>query len=79
MEWPEVKKVDRFTKWLGITQPYYEQSLGKVVDYQVTRAWLILIVICGVGVLSGFFGLGAGWAMTTVLRDHVPTARTPRF
>ncbi len=63
IEWPEVKKVDGFTKWLAFSQPYFEQSLGKVVDYPVTRAWLMLIVIVVVGMLSGFFGLGAGWAI----------------
>ncbi len=62
-EWPEIKKVDRFTRWLGLTQPYYEESLGKVVDYQVTRAGWGLLAMCGVGLISGFFGLGAGWAI----------------
>lgn len=63
IEWPEVKRVDGFTQFLNFSQPYYEQSLGKVVDYKVTRAWLMLIVIISVGMLSGFFGLGAGWAI----------------
>ncbi|MEJ2717194.1 MAG: sulfite exporter TauE/SafE family protein [Deltaproteobacteria bacterium] len=63
IEWPEVKRVDGFTHWLRFSQPYYEQSLGKIVDYKVTRAWLLLIVIVAVGMLSGFFGLGAGWAI----------------
>lgn len=62
-EWPEVKKVDRFTQWLGITQPYYEKSLEKVVAYQATRAGWGLVATCGIGMISGFFGLGAGWAI----------------
>jgi len=32
IEWPKVKRVDHFTQWLKITQPYYEESLGKVID-----------------------------------------------
>ncbi|MFC1856782.1 sulfite exporter TauE/SafE family protein [Thermodesulfobacteriota bacterium] len=63
IEWPEVKKVDGFTKWLRLSQPYYEVSLGKVVDYPLTRAGWVLGAIIGVGTLSGFFGLGAGWAI----------------
>jgi uncharacterized membrane protein YfcA len=63
IEWPEVKKVDNFTKWLNMSQPYYEQSLGRVIDYPLTRAGLLAGSIIGVGMLSGFFGLGAGWAI----------------
>ena len=62
MEWPEVKQVDGFTKRLGIPLPYYEESLGKVVDYLVTRAKMGMLAISFVGVLSGFFGMGGGWA-----------------
>lgn len=63
IEWPEVKRVDAFTKRLKLSQPYYEYSLGKVVDYPLTRAGWVLLAIVGVGLLSGFFGLGAGWAI----------------
>jgi uncharacterized membrane protein YfcA len=63
IEWPEVKKVDGFTSWLKLSQPYYEVSLGKVIDYPLTRAGGVLAAIVGVGLLSGFFGLGAGWAI----------------
>lgn len=59
-EWPEVKQVDRLSHWLRMTQHYYEPSLGKVVDYQVTRAAFGLLAMCGVGLISGFFGLGGG-------------------
>ncbi|MFC2047397.1 sulfite exporter TauE/SafE family protein [Chloroflexota bacterium] len=66
-EWPEVTRVDRFTKWLKLSQPYYEQSLGKIVDYKVTRAGWTLVAMLGVGLLSGFFGLGGGWAAVPAL------------
>ncbi|MBN1644265.1 MAG: sulfite exporter TauE/SafE family protein [Dehalococcoidales bacterium] len=63
MEWPVVKRVDRFSRWLGLRQPYYEQSTNEVVDYQVTRAgWGLFCVFC-IGLVSGFFGMGAGWAI----------------
>jgi len=63
IEWPEVKKVDSFTKKLSLSQPYYEVSLKKIVDYPLRRAGWVLSAIIGVGILSGFFGLGAGWAI----------------
>jgi uncharacterized membrane protein YfcA len=63
IEWPEVKRVDGFTARLGLAQPYYEESLGRVVSYPLTRAGWVLLAIVGVGLLSGFFGLGAGWAI----------------
>ncbi|MFC1967863.1 sulfite exporter TauE/SafE family protein [Chloroflexota bacterium] len=66
-EWPEIKRVDRFTKWLNLSQPYYEESLNKVIDYKVTRAGWILLVMLGVGLVSGFFGLGGGWAAVPAL------------
>ena len=63
IEWPEVKKIDGYTKWLRLAQPYYEVSLNKVVDYPLTRAGWVLGAMTGTGLLSGFFGLGAGWAI----------------
>ncbi len=67
IEWPVVKKVDAFTRKLNLTQPYYEYSRNEVIDYQVTRAWLLMIAVVVVGFLSGFFGLGAGWAIVPAL------------
>ena len=58
-----MKRVDGFTKWLRLSQPYYEQSLKKVIDYPLTGAGWVVGAIVGVGLLSGFFGLGAGWAI----------------
>lgn len=62
MEWPEVKNVDAFTKRLGLRQPYFEQFMGKVIDYPVTRARWGIIFFLIVGFLGGFFGMGGGWA-----------------
>jgi len=67
LEWPEVMRVDRFTRWLRITQPYYEQSLGKVIDYQIKNAWGGLLSMFIIGLISGFFGLGGGWAVVPAL------------
>ena len=66
-EWPEVKEVDRFTAWLRLTQPYYESSTKQIADYRVTRAGLGIVAMVGVGLVSGFFGLGAGWAIVPTM------------
>jgi hypothetical protein len=63
MEWPRVARVDRFSRWLGLTQPYYEQSTGTVASYQVTRVGWGMLCMMGIGLISGFFGMGAGWAI----------------
>jgi uncharacterized membrane protein YfcA len=60
-EWPEVERVDRFTKWLDLARPYYENSTQQFIEYRVTRAGPGIAVMVGVGLVSGFFGLGAGW------------------
>jgi len=63
IEWPHIEKSDKLTEALKLRQPFYEPSLNKIVDYGLHRcAWAFLAII-GVGLLSGFFGLGAGWAI----------------
>ncbi len=63
IEWPEIKKSDRITESLDLRQPFYEPSLKKVVDYGLTRMGWLFGGILFVGMGSGFFGMGAGWAI----------------
>jgi len=66
-EWPVVERVDRFSRWLRLDNPYYEPSLRKVVSYRVTRmGWGIAAMVL-VGLVSGFFGMGAGWAIVPAI------------
>lgn len=67
LEYPEVKKVDGFTRFFKIPIPYYEESLGKVLEYQLHRGWLLWIAIALVGIVGGFFGMGAGWAIVPAM------------
>lgn len=62
-EYPEVKEVDGFTGRLGLAMSYWEQSIDKVVSYKVKRAPVAIALFCVTGLISGLFGLGAGWAM----------------
>jgi uncharacterized protein len=66
-EWPVVKRVDRLSRWLAVENPYFEVSLGKVVTYRVTRIAWAVAAMAFVGVISGFFGMGAGWAIVPAI------------
>ena len=66
LEWPKVNRVDRFTAALNLGQSYFERSENRHVEYKLTRAWLGLILTFVVGLVGGFFGMGAGWAITPV-------------
>jgi len=65
-EYPEIKSTDSFTERLGLAMSYWEQSIGKVVSYKVKRAPIGIGLFCGTGLISGLFGLGAGWAMVPI-------------
>jgi uncharacterized membrane protein YfcA len=67
VEYPEVKKVDGFTERLTLGAAYWEKSLGKVINYKIARAPIGILLFCVVGLISGLFGVGAGWAMVPVL------------
>ena len=66
LEWPNIQKVDAITKWMGLEHTYYEESDNKIYSYKIARIVLGLILVFGVGFLGGFFGMGAGWALTPV-------------
>jgi uncharacterized membrane protein YfcA len=67
LEWPAIKRVDPFTQRLHLDGYYMEESMGQVLNYQVTRAPLGIFLVFIVGVLGGFFGMGGGWAITPSL------------
>jgi uncharacterized membrane protein YfcA len=62
--YPEVEWVDGFTRKLGLSMTYWEESLKMPIHYQVTRSLIGALVVCVIGFISGSLGLGAGWAMT---------------
>lgn len=66
-EYPQPKKIDDFTKKLGLRGAYWEESLNQTVEYQLTRAIPGVILFILVGFTGGFFGLGGGWAVVPVL------------
>lgn len=66
LDWPEVKKVDWFTKKLNMGYSYFEESENKVRSYILKGAPMGLFFIFIVGLIGGFFGMGGGWAITPV-------------
>lgn len=67
VEYPEIKNVDSITERLALATSYYEESLAKIVHYRIARAPVGIFLFCFVGLISGLFGLGAGWAMVPAL------------
>jgi uncharacterized protein len=64
---PDVEKSDRLSSILRIYGVYYEDSLGRAVDWKVHRTPLGLLLFVIIGIMAGMFGLGAGWANVPVL------------
>jgi len=67
LEWPEIGRIDSFTRRLRLGSRYYEESTGEIREYEVKRAPLGIVLLFLVGVLGGFFGMGGGWAITPAL------------
>lgn len=66
-EYPEPKHIDSVSKKMNLQSRYWEESLGKTVNYHATRAIPGAILFLLVGFTGGFFGLGGGWAVVPVL------------
>lgn len=67
LEYPKIKKIGLFTRSLKLDGSYLEESTGKEMSYQVTRAPLGIVLVLVVGLVGGFFGMGGGWAITPSL------------
>ncbi|HMA85545.1 MAG TPA: sulfite exporter TauE/SafE family protein [Desulfosalsimonadaceae bacterium] len=64
---PDVQESDRLSSVLRIYGVYYEDSMGKDIDWKIHRTPIGLLLFVGVGLMAGMFGLGAGWANVPVL------------
>jgi len=65
-DWPNIENVDKLTKWMGLRSAFYEESEDKVYSYKITRIAMGLAFVLCVGFMGGFFGIGAGWAITPI-------------
>jgi len=66
-EYPEPQLIDRFSIKLGLNGSYWEESLGRVVDYQMVKALLGGLLFIVLGFIGGFFGMGGGAFLTGTL------------
>lgn len=66
-EYPQPTRPDALSERLNLKGAYWEESVGGVVRYQVTRLVLGGLLFLVVGFIGGFFGLGGGWAVVPVL------------
>ena len=67
LEWPLIRRIDKFTALLQLGGSYFEETEGRIRTYQVTRAPLGLALLFLAGLVGGFFGMGGGWAVTPAL------------
>jgi uncharacterized membrane protein YfcA len=59
-ELPEGVKNDKLAKYLRLSSSYYDQRLGRQVDYDVTGIPPALGIMFAAGIVSGLLGIGAG-------------------
>lgn len=64
-DWPEIKSGTK--TYPAFSNPYYEPSVGKIMDYKVVRLIQGAAAMFGIGLVSGFFGMGAGWAIVPIM------------
>ncbi|MFO7838483.1 MAG: sulfite exporter TauE/SafE family protein [Desulfosalsimonadaceae bacterium] len=66
-EFPDIQEPDKLSSALQIYGVYYEETLGREIDWKIHRTPIGLLLFVGVGIMAGMFGLGAGWANVPVL------------
>jgi len=66
LEWPEPRCSGRVVEALGLRYVYFEKTLEREVVYCPTRLGVGLSLLALIGFGSGFFGLGAAWALIPI-------------
>jgi len=59
-ELPDAVQPDALSRRLRLGASYYDQALGRQVDYQVTRTVAGLVLMYFSGIAAGLLGIGAG-------------------
>ncbi|MFZ5813881.1 MAG: sulfite exporter TauE/SafE family protein [Bacillota bacterium] len=70
LELPQNVEPDAVSRRLALQGSYYDQALGRVVDYQITRTLPGLAVMYLSGAISGLLGIGGG-AFKVLAMDQV--------
>jgi uncharacterized membrane protein YfcA len=66
VDWPPARCDSRLVKIFKLEYTYFEKTLNKEITYCPARIGATLALLFPVGFCSGFFGLGAAWAMIPV-------------
>jgi len=66
-DFPDVPRSDRLSQALAITGVFHDEAAGKEFDWRIHRTPVGLGLFIVIGLMAGFFGLGAGWANVPVL------------
>jgi hypothetical protein len=64
------KEQDVVSRWLALDGSYYDESLGRIIDYRVTNALVGGVGMFGAGVAAGMLGIGAG-AFKVTVQQHI--------
>ncbi len=68
--WRHAVCQDSFSHWLELEGKYYDQSVGKIIEYRGSRAYLGGPLMFGAGMVAGLLGIGAG-ALKVLIHDLV--------
>jgi uncharacterized membrane protein YfcA len=68
--WHQAVHQDSFSHWLELKGNYYDQSVGKIIEYRGSRAYLGGPLMFGAGLVAGLLGIGAG-ALKVLIHDLV--------
>jgi hypothetical protein len=66
-EVPVVPRPDPVSAFLGIGSTYFDESIGRPIQWRVHRTPIALAGYLLIGMIGGMFGLGAGWANVPAL------------
>ena len=65
--YPQVAKQDVLGAALGMHGVHTDAATGHTAAWKTHRTGAGLLLFCGIGIIAGMFGLGAGWANVPVL------------
>jgi uncharacterized membrane protein YfcA len=68
--WRQAIRQDSFSHWLELKGKYYDQAVGKILEYRGSRAYLGGPLMFGAGMVAGLLGIGAG-ALKVLIHDLV--------
>ncbi len=66
-DFPHVASEHRWSTALRMNGVYFDAGADRIVEWRTHRTGIGLVMFCGIGVMAGMFGLGAGWANVPVL------------